>query len=90
MREDVDGVGDREGGGGLRGCSTGEGDSEDMEEGRVFGSVFRLSTLSSISGRCSLAFRRSWDRAEEIFLTCVCVCRHGLRFGVQRRTASCK
>jgi len=68
VREDVDGVGDREGGGGLRGCRTGEGNGEDIEEGRVFESAFRFSTLSSISGRCSLAFRRSWNTAEEIFL----------------------
>lgn len=59
VREDAEGVGEREGGGGLRGCRTGEGDGEDMEEGRGLGSVFRLSALSSISGRCSLAFKRS-------------------------------
>ena len=69
MREDVDGVGDREGGGGLRGWRTSEGDGEDIEEGRVFGSAFRLSALSSMSGRCSLAFKRSWSTPDEIFLT---------------------
>lgn len=59
MSEDVDGVGEREGGGGLRGCRTGEGDGEDIEEGLGLGSTLRLSALSSTSGRCSLAFKRS-------------------------------
>lgn len=59
MREDVDGVGDRGGGVSLRGCRTGEGDGEEIKEARTLGSVFRLSTLSSISGRCSLALKRS-------------------------------
>lgn len=65
MREEVDGVGEREGGGGLRGCRMGEGDGEDIEEGRGLGSAFRLSAFSSISGRCSLAFKRSCNTAEE-------------------------
>lgn len=69
VRDDVDGVGDREEGGGLRGCSTGEGDGDEIEEGLGFESVLRLSALSSISGRCSLAFRRSYNTGEEIFLT---------------------
>lgn len=65
----MDGVGDLEGGAGLlRGCRTGEGDGEDTEDGRVFGSLFRLSALSSSTGR-SLAFRRSCRAAEETFLT---------------------
>lgn len=69
MIEDVDGVGDREGGAGLlRGCRTGEGDEEGTEDGRVFGSVFRLSALSSCPCR-SLAFRRSCRAAEAMFLT---------------------
>lgn len=59
MREELDGVGEREGGGGLWECRTGKGDGEDMEEGRGLGSAVRLSALSSISGRCSLAFKRS-------------------------------
>lgn len=59
MKEELDGVGEQEGGGGLWGCRTGKGDGEDIEEGRGLGSAFRLSALSSISGRCSLAFKRS-------------------------------
>lgn len=59
MREDVDGVGDRGGGVGLRGCRTGAGEGEEIKEARTLGSVFRLSTLSSMSGRCSLALKRS-------------------------------
>lgn len=74
MTEDVDGVGDRDGRGGLRGCRTSEGDGEDIEEGRVFGSVFRLSALSSMSDRCSLAFKRSWNTAKKAFVIHVIPC----------------
>lgn len=59
VREEVDGVGEREGRGGLWVCRTGRGDEEEIEEGQGLGSVFRLSALSSISGLCSLAFNRS-------------------------------
>lgn len=62
MREELDGVGRREGGGGLWGCRSGKEDGDDMEEGEGLGSVFRLSALSSTSGRCSLALRRSCKR----------------------------
>lgn len=57
--EEVDGVGEWEGGRRLRGCMTGKGDVDDIEERRGLGSAFRLSVLSSVSGRCSVAFKRS-------------------------------
>lgn len=37
MREELDGVGEREGGGALWGCRTGKGDGEDIKEGRGLG-----------------------------------------------------
>lgn len=59
VREEVDGVGEQEGGRRLCGCMTGKGDVDDIEGRWGLGSVFRLSALSSVSGRWSVTFKRS-------------------------------
>lgn len=57
--EEVDGVGEREKSRGLCGCKRDKEDGEDIEEESGLGPTLRLSALSSVSDRCSLAFKRS-------------------------------